>query len=112
MTYGDAAFVVFTDVDGYDRPQPKGDTVGQGIYLCVSDADAVDGVFASGVHAGGTVVWEPAWTEWGNYRCRFRDPEGIEWTFGTHRPGLPPEAEDWPADSAHRGLDDDTSHPA
>ncbi len=32
---------------------------------------------------------EPGLTEWGNYRIRVADPEGYEWTFGTHRPGLP-----------------------
>ena len=58
MAYGDAAFVVFTDVEGYDRPKPKGDTVGQGIYLSVADTDVVDALYASGVAAGGTVVWE------------------------------------------------------
>ncbi len=103
MAYGDAAFVVFTDVEGYDRPKPKGDTVGQGIYLSVADTDVVDALYASGVAAGGTVVWEPAGTEWGNYRCRFRDPEGIEWTFGTHRPGVVPDAGDWSGD----GLSDE-----
>jgi uncharacterized glyoxalase superfamily protein PhnB len=103
MTYGDASFVVFADVDGYDRPQPKGDTVGQGAYLCVPDTETVDAIFASGVAAGGTVVWEPAWTEWGNYRCRFRDPEGREWTFGVHRPGIPQEGGDWSEDGASAG---------
>jgi len=32
-------------------------------------------------------VWKPELTEWGNYRVRVADPEGYEWTFGTHRPG-------------------------
>jgi uncharacterized glyoxalase superfamily protein PhnB len=35
------------------------------------------------------VVWEPAGTEWGNYRCRVLDIEGHEWTFGVYRPGEP-----------------------
>jgi hypothetical protein len=29
-----------------------------------------------------------------NYRCRVLDPEGFEWTFGTHWPGEP-VAEEW-----------------
>jgi uncharacterized glyoxalase superfamily protein PhnB len=41
------------------------------------------------------VVIEPADTEWGNHRCRVRDLEGYEWSFGTHRPGEP---QDWSAD--------------
>jgi uncharacterized glyoxalase superfamily protein PhnB len=52
--------ILFADAGaGYDRPAPR---------------DAVP-------------MWEPAWTEWGNDRCRVRDPEGHEWTFGVHRPG-------------------------
>ena len=39
--------------------------------------------------AGAVPVWKPDNTEWGNYRCRVRDPEGYEWTFGTHKPGEP-----------------------
>lgn len=33
------------------------------------------------------MIWDPAGTEWGNYRCRVADLEGYEWTFGTHHPG-------------------------
>ena len=62
MAYGDAAFVVFTDVEGYDRPKPKGDTVGQGIYLSVADTDVVDALYASG--------WPPAARSSGNLRER------------------------------------------
>lgn len=85
--------VVFSDRDGYERPPSKGDTVGFGIYLCVADSAAVDAVHARALDAGAIGVWEPGTTEWGNYRCRVVDPEGFEWSFGTHRPGEPQD--DW-----------------
>lgn len=86
---GNAAILVFSDRDGYERPPRKGDTAGFGAYVSVSDASDVDAVYASAVAAGATVIWEPADTEWGHYRCRIADLEGFEWTFGTHRPGEP-----------------------
>jgi uncharacterized glyoxalase superfamily protein PhnB len=49
----------------------------------------VDAIHESAVAAGAESIWTPDTTEWGNYRCRVADPEGYEWTFGTHRPGLP-----------------------
>ncbi|MBB5953537.1 putative glyoxalase superfamily protein PhnB [Saccharothrix tamanrassetensis] len=86
---GDAALVVFSDRDGYERAPRKGDTGGLGVYVAVDDDAEVDGLYARAVGAGGVTVWEPASTEWGNYRFRVIDPEGFEWTFGTHRPGQP-----------------------
>ncbi len=83
--------VVFSDRDGYQRPPRKGDTMGFGTYRCLmeaADAD-VDDVHARALDAGATGVWEPEITEWDNYRCRVLDPEGFEWTFGTHCPGQP-----------------------
>jgi len=87
LRLGDAALVVFSDHDGYERPPRRGETGGQGLYLVSGDEAEVDAVYGQAVEAGATVVWEPASTEWGNHRCRFLDPEGFEWTFGTHRPG-------------------------
>ena len=84
---GDAAVVVFSDRAGYERPPRKADTCGIGIYVAVADPADVDSVHASAAGAGATTVWPPAGNEWGNYRCRVVDPEGFEWTFGTHRPG-------------------------
>jgi uncharacterized glyoxalase superfamily protein PhnB len=84
---GDAAIVVFSDRDGYERAPRKGDTCGIGMYVTVPDPADVDSVHTSAVEAGATTVWEPAGNEWGNYRCRVVDPEGVEWTFGTYRPG-------------------------
>lgn len=89
LRLGDAVIMVFSDRDGYQRPPHKGDTVGFGTYLCLTEAAAVDTVHARALAAGATGVWEPATTEWGNYRCRVLDPEGFEWSFGTHRPGEP-----------------------
>ena len=91
LRLGDAAVVVFSDRDGYERPPRKGDTVGFGAYLSVAGEADVDAVHARALAAGATGIWEPSGTEWGNYRCRVLDPEGFEWTFGTHRPGAPQE---------------------
>lgn len=89
---GDAAIIVFAD-QGYDRLTKHGDTVGYGAYLAVADQAAVDAVWTRALEAGATPVWKPDTTQWGNYRCRVLDPEGYEWTFGTHKPGEP--AGDW-----------------
>lgn len=91
LRLGDAVIMVFSDHDGYERPPRKGDTGGFGSYLRVADEAAVDAVHARAAAAGATVVWAPQGTEWGNYRCRVLDPEGFEWSFGTHRPGEPQE---------------------
>lgn len=89
LRLGDAVIVVFSDRDGYERPPRKGDTMGFGAYLTVAEPADVDAIYARALDAGAVGVWEPADTEWGNYRCRVVDPEGFEWTFGTHRPGEP-----------------------
>lgn len=80
------ALVVFSDLDGCGRPAPKGDTVGQGVYLAAADQRTVDETWAPATAAGTAVVWQAALSEW-NYRFRVRDPEGREWTMGTHVPG-------------------------
>ncbi|GAB3457972.1 VOC family protein [Streptomonospora sediminis] len=85
---GAAAVIVFDEAGAdYDHPAPRGATVGICTYIAVADTAAVDAVWADALAAGATPVWEPAWTEWGNYACRVRDPEEREWTFGIHRPG-------------------------
>ena len=83
----DAAVMVFTDRAGYERAPRKGETCGLGTYLSVPDPADVDAAHVRAVEAGAVTVWEPAGTEWGNYRCRILDPEGFEWKVGTHRPG-------------------------
>lgn len=98
LRLGDAAVIVFSDDDGYERPPRKGFTVGFGAYLCLAEQADVDAIHARAVDAGAVSVWEPAGTEWGNYRCRVVDPEGLEWTFGIHRPGEP--VGDWSGDDA------------
>ena len=92
LRLGDAAVTVFTDRAGYTRAEPRGETVGFHLALTLASPAAVDAVFATAVDAGAEVVFEPTETEWGNYRCRVRDLEGYEWTFGTHKPGEP---QDW-----------------
>jgi uncharacterized glyoxalase superfamily protein PhnB len=88
---GDAAIIVFSD-DGqdYDRMRPKAnDMVGHGAYLAMADNAAVEAIWQQAIDAGAAPVWKPEETQWGNYRCRVRDLEGYEWTFGTHKPGEP-----------------------
>ena len=92
LRLGDAAIVVFTDHDGYQRPPRKGDTMGFGSYLSVPDRAAVEALWDRASDAGATVVWKLGENEWGNYRFRVLDPEGFEWSFGTHRPG---EEQSW-----------------
>lgn len=91
MRLGDASFTVFTDRAGYVRPEPRGESVGFGLAFTLGSPQEVDAIFQSAVAAGAVVVIEPTDTEWGNYRCRVRDLEGYEWTFGTHKPGEPQE---------------------
>ncbi|HEY8305562.1 MAG TPA: VOC family protein [Lapillicoccus sp.] len=85
---GDAAITLFTDETGYERPPRKGDTCGIGLYIAVATSDDVDERYASATAAGGTGVWVPEQSEW-NYRCRVVDPQGVQWTLGTYRPGEP-----------------------
>ena len=90
----EASIIVFADAGaGYDHPSPRGEAVGQGIYLAVPTPADVDAVWSRALEAGATPVWKRESTEWGNYRCRVRDPEGYEWSFGTHKPGEP--TDDW-----------------
>ncbi|MFC5261329.1 VOC family protein [Kribbella qitaiheensis] len=83
------AITLFTDEVGYERPARKGDSVGYGSYIALDSEAAVDEIHASATQAGAESVWTPDTTEWGNYRCRVADPEGFEWTFGTHKLGQP-----------------------
>ncbi|MGW7679207.1 VOC family protein [Kribbella sp. NPDC054772] len=89
MRYDGVAFTLFTDQEGYDRPARKGETVGHGMYVVLDTQEAIDAMHAKAIAAGAEPVWAPELSKWGNYRCRVADPEGYEWTFGTHRPGLP-----------------------
>lgn len=85
---GDAAVTLYSDEVGYERPPLKGDTGGIGLYLAVDSNEEVDAGYASATAAGAHSVWVPEQSEW-NYRCRVVDPQGVEWTVGTYRPGEP-----------------------
>jgi uncharacterized glyoxalase superfamily protein PhnB len=84
----DAAITLFTDEAGYERAPRKGDTGGIGLYFAVGSKEDVDEGYAAATAAGGESVWVPEQSEW-NYRCRVVDPQGVEWTLGTYRPGEP-----------------------
>jgi len=90
---GDVAIFVFSDDGGSAHPVRSGETVGHGLYLALESESAVDAAYSTAVAADAEVIWKPENTEWGNYRFRVLDPEGYEWTFGTHRPGQP--TADW-----------------
>jgi uncharacterized glyoxalase superfamily protein PhnB len=85
---GDAAITLYSDEVGYDRAPVKGDTCGVGLYLAVPGNEDVDEMYASATAAGGSRVWVPEQSQW-NYRCRVVDPQGVEVTVGTYRPGEP-----------------------
>jgi uncharacterized glyoxalase superfamily protein PhnB len=82
VTFGDGAVMIGTA----DHPTAplEGVSVGQGIYVYVEDVDAH---FARAQDGGAQVVYPPEDTEWGTRRYRVLDPEGYEWSFGSHRPG-------------------------
>jgi uncharacterized glyoxalase superfamily protein PhnB len=68
-----------------DRPTAHGPgSTGRGLYLLVEDVGAL---FTAAVDAGATGVLAAETTEWGSERARVLDPEGHEWSFGTHEPG-------------------------
>ncbi len=69
---------------GY-RDAPAADV---GLYLAVAGPEDVHEAYASAVAAGAESVWAPEQSEW-NYRARVVDPQGVEWTLGTYRPGEP-----------------------
>ncbi|WP_098958655.1 hypothetical protein [Pseudonocardia sp. N23] len=83
---------MFTDREGYERPQRRGDTCGISLYLALADDAAVDAAHARAVAAGGDEVWAALTSERGNHRSRVVDPGGVERTFGTHRPGEPADS--------------------
>lgn len=85
----DVVIILFADAgQGYDRMRPAANgAVGHGTYLTVPTREDIDAVWGRAVAAGATRVYGPETSEWGNYRCRVRDPEGYEWTFGTYKPG-------------------------
>jgi uncharacterized glyoxalase superfamily protein PhnB len=72
------------------RPKSN-DAVGHGAYLAVASREDVDALWGRAVAAGAVQVLKPEDTEWGNYRCRVRDPEGYEWSICTYKPGEPHE---------------------
>ncbi|ONI79844.1 glyoxalase [Actinosynnema sp. ALI-1.44] len=88
LRLGDAAIVVFSDRDGYERAPRRGDTAGHGLYLSVDSEETVDRIYQQAVAEGATTIWAAGRSEW-NYRFRVADPEGFEWTVGTYRFGEP-----------------------
>jgi len=57
---------------------------GYGLYLLVDDVGAL---YGAALQAGARSVLVPEKTERGTERARVLDPEGYEWSLGTHAPG-------------------------
>jgi uncharacterized glyoxalase superfamily protein PhnB len=87
VRYGDVVVMVATADDDYDVPTLKGLTVGGGLYLWFPTAEEVDDWHARAAAAGAETILAPGGTEWGTRRARVLDPEGHEWSAGTHGPG-------------------------
>jgi uncharacterized glyoxalase superfamily protein PhnB len=73
---------------GTGEPPAGGDLAatsptGHGVYVVVDDLDAHHGRSKA---AGARIVYGPEDAEFGTRRYRVLDPEGYEWSFGTHRP--------------------------
>lgn len=66
--------------EGTPWPQQAGT---QAAYAVTDD---VDGLYATALAAGGTVIREPVDQEYGR-DASVRDPDGNLWSFGTYAPG-------------------------
>ncbi|MFJ5774417.1 VOC family protein [Streptomyces sp. NPDC093094] len=84
LRLGHAVVMLASSDAAYDVPPLKGVSTGAGAYLATPD---VDGLYDRALRAGGRSVFPPEDTGWGTRRARVLDPEGREWSFGSHRPG-------------------------
>jgi uncharacterized glyoxalase superfamily protein PhnB len=84
LRLNDAVVMLATADAAYAPPPLVGRSTGSGLYLCVEDVGAI---YAAAIEAGATSVFEPEATAWGSQRARVLDPEGHEWSFGSHEPG-------------------------
>ncbi|MGH3478831.1 MAG: VOC family protein [Nocardioidaceae bacterium] len=84
---GDAVLMIASADAAYQPPGLVGQSVGSGIYLWLPTSADVDEWHNHAVAAGATQVIAPEDAEWGSRRARVLDPEGYEWSAGTHRPG-------------------------
>lgn len=81
---GNAVIMIGTTTQRTVGTPTGGEPTGHGFYLCTDD---VDGLFVRAVSAGSQILLEPEDTPWGGRRARVLDPGGVEWSFGTYRPG-------------------------
>ncbi|MET9257386.1 VOC family protein [Streptomyces sp. NPDC048182] len=84
---GEVALMVASADADYVVPPLRGVSSGGGLYLWLPEAADVDDWHARAVRAGAREVIAPEDTSWGSRRARVLDPEGHEWSVGTHRPG-------------------------
>jgi uncharacterized glyoxalase superfamily protein PhnB len=68
---------------GFTSPSEIGDRETRGVYIIVSDADAV---YARAKAAGGKIVRELQNTDYGSREFSVKDPEGHSWSAGTYNP--------------------------
>ena len=83
MKFGDAVIMMGAPGGKYKNPKRLGQAT-QCLYVEVDDADRH---FARARKAGGTILEEPADTEYGARRYGIEDPEGHQWYFA-HRLGV------------------------
>ncbi|GAA1995224.1 VOC family protein [Nakamurella flavida] len=86
LRLGDAVVMVQA-ADGHAPAPLVGTSTSRAPVLTLDDDAAVDELFARVERAGATVLIPPETTEWGNHRFEVLDPEGHQWSVGTHRPG-------------------------
>ncbi|MFE5941899.1 VOC family protein [Streptomyces sp. NPDC056480] len=84
LRFGQAVIMLASADEPYAVPPLAGVSTGSGLYLATP---SVDELHDRAVRSGGTSVIAPEDTAWGSRRARVLDPEGREWSFGTHRPG-------------------------
>ena len=77
MKFGEAVVMMGAPGGKYKSPRRLGQAT-QSLYVAVDDADKH---FARARKAGGTILEEPADTEYGARRYGIEDPEGHQWYF-------------------------------
>lgn len=77
MKLGDGVVMMGAPGANYKSPKRLGQAT-QSLYVMVEDADRH---FARAKKSGGTILEEPADTEYGHRRYGMTDPEGHEWYF-------------------------------
>ncbi len=84
MKLGDDVVMMGCPGAGYKNPKRLGQST-QSLYI---NTDNVDKHFARAIKAGAKIIEEPLDTFYGDRRYGAEDPEGHQWYFAQHLPGL------------------------